>query len=493
MRFYYGGAEVHGHRKLLAEQEIPHVSLSFMGLRRRNKFTKPWLLTEKFGEEQGVLIDSGCHTLNREGVTVTPEEIANIATSYDNFVAQNLQRADAYIEFDALAMGKEWIENRRERLDPDKAIVVWHEEWGVEELRRLADRYNRIAVGQGTCGDRDIVPVLRSLARSNRLHGFGFSSPPLMLAADWDSVSSTTWLSSMSFGETFVWTGKELRRYPARYKEQSRKRHRVLFTDIGLDADLIEADNPTEVLKLSLWSWQHQVDYISRRHGDAVTPTPDSAHSETEETALGVPTATLPQDSAEVVTEPPAKRVTKLLPGIESEAFTHRYTDPDSGERKSRTEHRINVVDLNIRQCTGCFLANKCPDFQPGANCAYEIPIRVKTKEQYLSLLDSLIAMQGARVFFMRLAEEADGGYADQNLSKEMDRLTRYIKIKSDIEEAGFTFSMKVQQKGDGQIGLMSRLFGEKAGGVPALSPAGAVSAQEALDQMGILDAEIVE
>ncbi len=163
----------------------------------------------------------------------------------------------------------------------------------------------------------------------------------------------------------------------------------------------------------------------------------------------------------------------KLLPGIETEEFTHRYTDPDTGERRTRTEHRINAVDPGVRVCDGCFLAQKCPEYQPGESCAYEIPVRVRTKEQYIALLDSMISMQAMRVFSMRMSEEVEGGYSDPNLSQEMDRLAKFVKLKSDIEEAGFSFSMKVQSKDNAEVGLISRLFGPKSDGPPRCPPPG--------------------
>ncbi|MGI5136366.1 hypothetical protein [Streptomyces sp. CA-106110] len=287
-----------------------------------------------------------------------------------------------------------------------------------------------------------------------------------------------------------------MKRYPTRYKTQARKRHRTLITSAGFDIDRIEADDATENLRLSLWSWQHQIEHISQRHGNAVTPTPEQTTGPNGENHLATVTAIHSQPQNEQATRPPAERVKKLLPGIATEAFTHRYTDPDTGERKTRTEHRINAVDPNTRVCDGCFLAQKCPEYSPGDSCVYEMPIKVKTKEQYIALLDSLITMQSMRVFSMRMSEEVEGGYADPNLSSEMDRLAKYVKLKADIEEAGFTFSMKMDSRGQGgagEVGLISRLFGQRSDGPPALSPAGTVSAQDALGQMGIMDAEIVE
>ncbi|MFF7676637.1 hypothetical protein [Actinacidiphila glaucinigra] len=314
-----------------------------------------------------------------------------------------------------------------------------------------------------------------------------------MLSADWYSVSSTTWLSAAQHGETFIWAGTEMKRYPARYKTQARKRHRTLITGASFDADRIDADDATENLRLSLWSWQHQISHISQRHGNAVTATTGTATTTNEEPGTGAVAVIPSEPGNEGATHAPAERVKKLLPGIETEQFTHRYTDPDTGERKTRTEHRINAVDPSVRVCDGCFLAQKCPEYQPGEACAYEMPVRVRTKEQYIALLDSMISMQAMRVFSMRMSEEVEGGYADPNLSSEMDRLAKYVKLKADIEEAGFTFSMTMESKGSAEVGLISRLFGAQAEGPPALSPAGTVSAENALSQMGVMDAEIVE
>ncbi|MEW1922326.1 hypothetical protein [Streptomyces sp. NPDC088360] len=493
MIIYFAGSEIPSHRNLLAAENVPHVGMSYMGLRRRVKFSKPWSIAEHYTPDQSVFLDSGCHTLNRPGAEVTPEEIGDIADHYDQFVEDNLDRVQAYVEFDALPMGRDWIEARRSHLDPEKAIVVWHEEWGLDALKRMADQFPYIAVGQGTCGDRDIIPTLRSISRTIRLHGMGFSSPPLMLAADWHSVSSTTWLSAAQHGETFIWTGNEMKRYPARYKGQARKRHRTLITSAGFDIERIDADDATENLRLSLWSWRHQIDHISQRHGKGVTATAPPPTPENAESSATPVTATSPHAPNEGATDPSATRVRKLLPGIETEEFTHRYSDPDTGERKTRTEHRINAVDPKVRVCDGCFLANKCPEYSPGESCAYEMPVRVRTKEQYIALLDSMISMQAMRVFSMRMSEEVEGGYADPNLSSEMDRLAKFVKLKSDIEEAGFTFSMKMQSKDSAEVGLISRLFPSKTQGPPALSPAGTVSAEDALGQLGIMDAEIVE
>jgi hypothetical protein len=76
-----------------------------------------------------------------------------------------------------------------------------------------------------------------------------------------------------------------------------------------------------------------------------------------------------------------------------------------------------------------------------------------------------MLEMQTQRVMFMRFAEEAEGGYADPNLTKEVNLLTKMITEYEEAEREGF--SMSVNIRGSGQAaegGMMSRIFGDKVG-----------------------------
>ena len=69
--------------------------------------------------------------------------------------------------------------------------------------------------------------------------------------------------------------------------------------------------------------------------------------------------------------------------------------------------------------------------------------------------------MQGQRVAFMRYTEELSGGYADENLSSEIDRLFRILKTVKDLDDSSSFIRMTVEQKSAG--GVMSAIFGDKA------------------------------
>jgi hypothetical protein len=101
--------------------------------------------------------------------------------------------------------------------------------------------------------------------------------------------------------------------------------------------------------------------------------------------------------------------------------------------------------------------------------------------------------MQTQRVLFGRMAEELEGGYPDPNLSSEMDRLQKMIKIKTELEQDSFSVKFEAKGTSPGQMGLMSRLFGRDAGEQAQALPAGPVAADTVIQQMDVIDAVVVD
>ena len=112
-----------------------------------------------------------------------------------------------------------------------------------------------------------------------------------------------------------------------------------------------------------------------------------------------------------------------------------------------------------MRACNSCFISAKCPAFKPGASCAYKIPVEIDTPEQLESLAKSLVEMQTQRVLFMRFAEDTSGGYADPNLSQELDRLSKLIKATAELTDTSSSFKLTVETKNQGP-GIIGRIFG---------------------------------
>jgi hypothetical protein len=76
VKLFYGGAEVPGWRNLLAEERVPAVSLSFVGLSRRIKHLDNWPLAEKFpadpGFRQSLFLEGGAWVYSVEAIRPKP-------------------------------------------------------------------------------------------------------------------------------------------------------------------------------------------------------------------------------------------------------------------------------------------------------------------------------------------------------------------------------------------------------------------------------------
>lgn len=498
MRFYFNGTEIPTYRNLLQAEGVTDVSLSYFGLRRRTKFTRPWKLDEKFGDTQRIFIDSGCYTVNNSKEQKYGDaELKEIGEHYYRWVHSNIERVEYYTEFDAHQLGRAYREETREGLRDvffDKFVPIWSGDDGVQALIELSEQFGRVGVLQTSIGGRDLVPTLNSLAsRGVKLHGLSMTKPDVMAAVPWESVASTSWLSPSQFGDTIVWSHNQLKRYPKKMKDQARKKERSTFMSHGFDVDKIESDDSTELLRLSVWSWSQQVAAINRKTTTGVTAPvilQDMDNSEFSDDEVGavldkaqkrVPTAT-PRDASQ-------KRV---IPFLDFDFDKEKRKNSETGEYEDVDVPKLKIRSESMRICDSCFLAAKCPMFEAGSTCAYDIPIQIRTKEQMTALMDSMVELQAQRVLFMKMAEDAEGGYADPNLSSEIDRLGNLMKKKHDMEQEGF--SLTVTAKQSGQISMVDRIFGDIGNTKPLHElESGPQRPEDIARQLDVLDVEYSE
>ena len=136
----------------------------------------------------------------------------------------------------------------------------------------------------------------------------------------------------------------------------------------------------------------------------------------------------------------------------------------------------VSSQSSSLRVCDTCFVAANCPAFKPQSACAFKLPVEVKTKEQLKSLINAIIEMQGQRVAFMRFAEEMNGGYADPNVSQEIDRLFKLIKTVKELDDSREFIRMTVERQGS--AGVLSSIFGDRAQSLREL-PDGGLSEEQ--------------
>jgi hypothetical protein len=88
------------------------------------------------------------------------------------------------------------------------------------------------------------------------------------------------------------------------------------------------------------------------------------------------------------------------------------------------------------------------------------------------ALLSSIMELQATRVAFARFAEEVNGGYPDDVVGKEMDRLFRMAERMKKVEEKRERLTVSVESESSGGgTGVLSRIFGEKAQVEPPPDP----------------------
>jgi len=442
MRLYFGGTEVKMWRDLLTEQKVPDVALSYIGLLRRNKgnvnITNTWSISEHYDRSHHIFLDSGAYTLNKEGSEYTREQAEELAADYMTFVSFNKDSVDLISEFDAQILGYDYIKMMRDAfyddLPPDKFMPIWHAEYGLEELERLCSAYSIVGITSTDMGDKSLIPTLNGYVQRYgvRLHGVAITGRKLLLEVRWDSVASMSWLSPSRFGDTIVWTGSELKRYPKDYKDRARKQHSGYLRNQGFDIDKIQADDSREILKLSLWSWGKYIEYLDR-HGVTNVPrneTPVFAES----------------SGVAVATQGGQERNEHLLPAV-----------PET-----------DTFEAVVRQQS----------------------VAVRPPESKKALHSALIDLQAQRVAALKRIEDQEGGYADINLSSEIDRLNRLIKTGNEMEKQ--SFSLKIEASAPSGEGFMSTMFGSNVG-EKLTSPATKVVAEQIVETEEIHEAELVD
>ena len=122
----------------------------------------------------------------------------------------------------------------------------------------------------------------------------------------------------------------------------------------------------------------------------------------------------------------------------------------------------VKSQGISLRSCDTCFVAANCPAFKPQTMCAFNFPIELKTKDQLKAMINAVIEMQGQRVAFMRFSEEMNGGYADPNVSQEIDRFFKLIKTVKELDDSASFIKMTVESKNAG-AGVLSSIFGDRA------------------------------
>lgn len=462
MKVYFGGAEKGSYRNLLNASKVSRfgINLTHFPIPKRKQLN----LREMFNEGEVLLYTS---------------ENDEDTNRYDSFIRDHADDLTVVIgrpDYDGAWLG-------------EKYVPIWNDEQDMERFTWLCQKYPRVAVSDKAITGKNLARIRQIGDRWGTKLIAITSKPDVIEALDWDSVVVVSWTSVMRYGETQVWDGHGLRRYPAQQKESARRKHRNDIVRLGIDIDAVMDDEVSAVGALAIESWKQ---WETRTFGGYDPSTEDdeaefNPYENDDIVAISPSTPTggnVVSRGTSIATNVPEKRHEServLLPvmGIETITSMGSQTLDSEGESIEIAPETTQVLKYNanpLRQCNSCYLSSRCPSFKENSECAFSLPIEIKSKDQLNAALRALVEMQVGRVMFARFAEELEGQGLDPALSAEMDRLFNLVDKFKNISDNREMVRFEVEAKGSS--GVLSRLFGAKAGDVAKQLPGGGLGPQ---------------
>ena len=473
MKVYFGGAEKGTYRNILKDLDVKRfaMNLTHLPIPKKKELDLPTMFN---GGEILVYISEGDEDLAR----------------YDSFIRDNADQLDIIIghpTYDGAWLG-------------EKYVPIWNDENDVERLAWLCQKNGRVAISDKAINNKNQSRIRQLSERwGTKLIGIT-SKPDLIEGIPWESVVVVSWTSVLRYGETQVWDGHGLRRYPAQQKDSARRKHRADIMRLGIDYDAVIEDEVAVVGALAVESWKQ---WETRTFGGYDPVTDDDEHEFIDpETgvviAISPPTPTSPNVAprgSSIAINAPEKRHENerlLLPvmGIENVVSIGSQTYDNEGESIEIAPESTPVIKYNanpLRQCDNCYLSSRCPSFKEHSECAFSLPIEIRTKDQLQAAMRAIMEMQVGRVMFARFAEELEGQGLDPALSQEMDRLFNLVDKFKNISDTRDTVRFEVEARGSS--GVLSRLFGNKAGEQARMLPGGGMGP----DATNAMYAEIID
>jgi hypothetical protein len=470
----FGGVEIPSNRTLLERNGVRHVMLSYWGLRKRGlPKTKPYLIAEHFLPDMKVWVDSGATQADKANLSA--RELEDYLADYEEFVAYNYDRIEGWIEFDSQVLGLPRILQQRAAFEEDpKMWVVWHPTYNTMLLQTWAESYNHIALpNQAVESVVSLAALTRTLKAKTgvQFHALATAKPDNLRQIPFTSASTLSWLSPMRRGETIIWDGTKLARYPKKMKDQARPRYKHIVTQAGLDYEKFGADDTLEATKVAIWSYlQLEKNMADKEKPDLKVIKGEKVADNSEDTLytglmemLGGSSDNSGMEmrkpkAPEVIQRDPKEIAPLPIFGYQMKTVVEQ---DDDGHDVLKQVPVVQSQSSTLRQCNTCFVASNCPAFKEDNTCAFNLPVEVKTKDQLKSLLNAIVEMQGQRVAFMRFAEEMNGGYSDPNVSQEIDRLFKLVKTLKELDENKDYIRITAERSSSG--GVLSAIFGDRA------------------------------
>lgn len=358
MHFYFAGAEDTYLRGILARTPgITHVAISFTTLTKRRSDTDRLDLGTLFREDTHILVESGARSPSTR--KLDEDGAAQLRDRYHTFINHNVDRIDAFTEFDAPQLSGD-IDFVLQH--PDKGIVVTHPDAdgrlpGLAIDARVNNRIGLPREAVHTLTQRETVTrLLRD--RATTLYGLGLSRQALITAVPWHAITSSSWVAPSRMGELHLYAGGQLHWYGKHQRDDAAARHHADVQRAGFNPTKIRDGDNTELLALSAWSWSQHMTTHTRE-----TPTPET-HAD-QNAAPDVPEVDPPSktlDKKGPTHDDPVRQRAARYSDIQAEITESLYRDwkqtgeyspllaenLDRGMRLAKEQHNMDQETLSI-------------------------------------------------------------------------------------------------------------------------------------------------
>ena len=463
MRIFYGGTEAPTMRKRAANAGVTRFAVSFYGLKERLPVSGEFPFAERFPENAEILLDSGAFSLNRKMDEIDGEYWSKYLDAYIKIVGESHQdlRFITELDFAALSVDDLWAlrEDVWAHVPVEKFLPVWHPKHGFDELMSLSESYPQVALPPEAV--KEVGQRLTAVANRTgvRFHGMGIKFSDIISRAGFSTLSTTGWVSPHRHGDRVIWDGGSLHRYGKKDQERFVAKHRTAISNFGVDPELILARDAQSLADLTVLSYESFAEHISRVGiGPKSNGVTDSGSEQTQGRAESPNGQVVSLANQGGKTEVVSTGERKLLPVV---GFVQKqFQDEDGNTQTSGPQMR--VPSKSARKCDTCYIRSACPEFEPGSDCKFDIPVEIKTKDQLTAMLTGMLELQTQRALFARYAEELEGGYPSETVSAEFDRLMKMTQTAKDIQDDRDFMEVHIKAKAQG--GVISRLFGDQAG-----------------------------
>ena len=266
------GVESESYFEIAMSVGIRKVLMSFLYIQRKGKkFLRERL--EKYPDVK-IMVDSGAFTF------LTKDEYSNkpidywekYLDKYTKFIKENKEHIFSCVELDIQDLvGEELVNEWREKyfapLEKEGILVcyVWHKDDGISKWKEMCQRFNYVgfSLETGDFTEIEMIKMINTAKQYNAIiHGFALTKIDTMTKIPFFSVDSTTWLVGTKYGELNWFDGRKWTRLK---KDKWKRQYKTKFIKLGANWELLEKENPYELIRVNLLVFQEAEKYIRKR------------------------------------------------------------------------------------------------------------------------------------------------------------------------------------------------------------------------------------